>query len=181
MKRITYFLICSLLLFSCSNDLKKIKAFEDDGEAISEIGENVEILFSELGAVKVKILAEEMTRRFDDEALEFNDGLRVYFYNEEQKIESTLRANYGKIYDNQNEILVRDDVVVINVEGDKLNSEELIWKKADEKIYSDKFVKITTAEEIIYGTGFESNQDFTDYTIKNISGIISVDDENNNQ
>lgn len=170
-----------LFLFfgSCSNDIKKIKVFEDNPEVISETGEDVEILFSELGNIKVKILADKMIRRFEDDALEFTDGLRVYFYNKNQEIESTLRANYGKIYDNQNEILVRDDVVVINVEGEKLNSEELIWKKADGKIYSDKFVKITTDEEIIYGTGFESNQDFTDYTIKNISGIISVDEENN--
>lgn len=157
--------------------MKKVNAFKGEALELSEVGEKVEILYSELGNVKVKILAEKMSRRFDDKALEFNDGLRVYFYNERKEIESKLRANYGKIYDNQNEILVRDDVVVINVEGEKLNSEELIWKKKDGRIYSDKFVKITTEEEIIYGTGFESNQDFTDYTIKNISGIISVDEE----
>lgn len=157
--------------------MNEVNEFKEEKLELSEIGEKVEILYSELGHVKVKILAENMSRRFDDEALEFNDGLRVYFYNEQKEIESKLRANYGKIYDNQNEILVRDDVVVVNVEGEKLNSEELIWKKKDSRIYSDKFVKITTAEEIIYGTGFESNQDFTDYTIKNISGIISVDEE----
>lgn len=156
--------------------MEKVKVFKENKAVFSEKGADVEILFSELGNVKVKILADSMFRRFNEEALEFTSGMRVYFYNEEGEIESKLRSNYGKIYDNQNEILVRDDVVVINVEGEKLNSEELIWKKKDEKIYSDKFVKITTAEEVIYGTGFESNQDFTDYTIKNISGIISVDE-----
>lgn len=178
MNRAFSILFFTLLFTACSNDLEKVNIFKAEAEELSETGEDVEILFSELGVIKVKILAEKMTRRFDDDALEFTDGLRVFFYNDKQEIESKLRANYGKIYDNQNEILVRDDVLVINVEGEKLNSEELIWKKADEKIHSDKFVKITTADEIIYGTGFESNQDFSDYTIKNISGIINVEDSN---
>jgi hypothetical protein len=39
---------------------------------------------------------------------------------------------------------------------------------------SDRFVKITTAEEIIFGDGFEANQDFTRYRIFNVKGRITV-------
>ena len=37
-----------------------------------------------------------------------------------------------------------------------------------------RFVKITTADEIIFGDGFESNQDFTKYKIFKIRGTISL-------
>jgi len=38
-------------------------------------------------------------------------------------------------------------------------------------------VKITTADEVIYGDGLESNQDFTKYKIKNIKGTIHLKEE----
>ena len=49
-----------------------------------------------------------------------------------------------------------------------------MWKRKDKKIYSTKFVKITTAEEIIMGEGLEANEDFSDYVIKKVKGIIKV-------
>jgi hypothetical protein len=71
----------------------------------------------------------------------------------------------------------RNDVVVINKKGEKLNTEELIWDEQREQIYSNAFVKITTDDEIIMGNGLESNQTFTDYTVKHITGSIKVKTE----
>ena len=62
-----------------------------------------------------------------------------------------------------------------------MNTEQLIWDIGQKRIISDAFVKITTADEIIYGDGLESNQEFTKYIIKNIKGIISVDEEPANE
>ena len=38
-------------------------------------------------------------------------------------------------------------------------------------------MKFTTKDEIIYGDGFEANQDLSDYTMNHIKGIISVENE----
>jgi hypothetical protein len=70
----------------------------------------------------------------------------------------------------------RNDVVLINKLGEKLNTEHLIWNPKKEIIYSEEFVKITTAVEIIWGEGFESNQSFTNFKIKQIKGTILVED-----
>ena len=170
------------LLFNCAPDLEKVKKITADMDTVAEKGSEVEILYSDLGKLKVKIIAEELTYHQGKEPYsEFNKGLRAFFYNPAMEIESKLSANYGVIYDEKGEMLVRDDVVVINVKGEKLNTEELIWKKKEEKVFSDKFVKITTPEEIIYGEGFEASQDFSDYTIKNITGIIQVKGEDTGQ
>lgn len=45
------------------------------------------------------------------------------------------------------------------------------------KIYSDQYVKIINEEGIIHGKGFEANQDFSGWKIKQTSGIISIQDE----
>ena len=46
-----------------------------------------------------------------------------------------------------------------------------------EEVYSDKFVKITTADEILMGDGFVSSQDFNEWKIVKPTGVISIKDE----
>jgi len=53
----------------------------------------------------------------------------------------------------------------------------LIWLQDSSKIYTDEFVKITTADEIIMGEGMEANQDFTKWKIHKIKGIINIKEE----
>jgi hypothetical protein len=55
-----------------------------------------------------------------------------------------------------------------------METEQLTWDQRREMIYTDKFIKIKTADEILYGTGFESNQNFTRYRIKNLNGRVSI-------
>jgi hypothetical protein len=51
----------------------------------------------------------------------------------------------------------------------------LNWSQEKQEIFTDDFIKITTANEVIYGQGLVSNQNFTKYTIKKIKGTISID------
>jgi LPS export ABC transporter protein LptC len=98
------------------------------------------------------------------------------FYDERGKEATTLKADYGVRYELSKRMEVKYNVEVINVNGEKLNTEHLIWDEKKKKIISDAFVKITTAKEIIMGKGLEANQDFTQYEIKEITGSIRIDD-----
>jgi hypothetical protein len=60
---------------------------------------------------------------------------------------------------------------------EKLESEELIWEEEERRIYSNKFVKITKPDEVIYGVGFETNQEFTRWKINAPEGEILVDEK----
>ena len=51
-------------------------------------------------------------------------------------------------------------------EGDKLETEILFWNQNNDLIYTDRFVKITNEDEIIQGTGFESDSRLTKRKIK---------------
>lgn len=101
-------------------------------------------------------------------------GLKLVFYNDSMGVSSRLTANYGISYENSHEMIVRDNVQVVNVNGEIMNTEELIWNSKTEKITSDKFVKIQTKDEIIYGDGLEANQDLTNYKIRKIRGTIHL-------
>ena len=54
----------------------------------------------------------------------------------------------------------------------------LFWDEKKGKVYSDKFIQIEQEDKVIKGYGFESNQDLTEYEIKNTTGIFTVEDTN---
>ncbi len=101
-------------------------------------------------------------------------GLHLQFYSDSMKVQSDLTAGYGISYDKSDQMIARNNVVVNNIYGEKLETEELIWDQNTEKISSEKFVKITTRDEIIFGDGFESNDDLSNYKIKKIRGTLQV-------
>lgn len=140
-----------------------------------ERGKNLDIIYSSLGENKIKAHAPTMLRfNTDKPYMQFPDGIKVNFYDAQGNIETVMTAKWATVQDGSSLMTARNDVVVVNKKGEKLNTEELIWDEQREQIYSNDFVKITTNDEIIMGNGLESNQTFTDYTIKHISGTIKV-------
>ena len=153
--------------------MTKVKQITQQSGALEEKGHDVEIVYSDSGRIKARIIASEVVKKAGNEpTTEFPKGLRLYIYGADMKVESRLSANYGITYDKKDELVVRDNVIIVNIEGKKFNSEELLWRRKDRKVYSDKFVKITTKDEIIYGKGFESDEQFTNYLIKQVTGTI---------
>lgn len=82
---------------------------------------------------------------------------------------------YGLCWQNKKEVVVCDSVVWKSVEGDILEIEEFFWDECWEKIYFNKFVVIIWLDEVIYGYGFEVDQDFFYFCINVIEGCIKVD------
>lgn len=168
-----------LIFLACVNDPSQAKSMEDMHTKIQiETGTNVNMIYSEDAKPSIKILADKALRyNVEIPYTEFNEGMIIYFYDENGELESTLTANYGKMTDGSTDLLAQDDVVVINKAGEKLNTEHLIWDKEAELIKSEGFVKITTEDEIIYGNGFESDDKFSNYTIFQIKGTVNIKEE----
>lgn len=165
----------SVVYFSCKTDMEKIKKIAEGNDHFIEAGNDVEVLYSDSAKVRIKLTAGKVIRYLTPEpSTEMPNGVKVYFYNDSMQTESRLTANYAISYDNKDEMIARNNVIVVNLKGKKLETEELIWDQKKEKIYSNKFVKITTEDEIIFGEGMESNQTFTEYKIKKIKGTINV-------
>ncbi len=140
-----------------------------------EHGKDIEINYSSLGDNKIKAFAQTMLRfNTDKPYMEFPDGIKINFFDKDGNVETVMTAKYATVQDGSSLMTARNDVEVTNVKGEKLNTEELIWDESQKQIYSNAFVKITTADEIILGNGMESNQTFTDYSIKHITGKVKV-------
>ena len=176
MKSVFFFLFSTVLLFaSCENDIEKIKLIGSEKDQPVEKATNVKIIYSDSARVKVELTAPLMERFLSDRpAIEMPKGFRAVFYSDQLEVRSRLSADYGIRYENEQRMEARKNVVAINEKGDQLNTEHLVWDEKSGKLLSNEFVKITTPDEIMYGTGFEANQDFSKYTIFNIKGTISL-------
>ena len=108
---------------------------------------------------------------------QFSKGIRVVSYDYFGNVESELTAYRATNYPEDNLMIARDSVILKNKEGKMLNTEELSWDEKEGRIFTDKFVKITTPNEILYGDGLEAKEDFSSYEIMNIKGRITIDTE----
>ena len=174
------FLLC---MTSCENDIAVVNSVTaaKEKELPIESGKDVEIIYSDSAVVRAKLTAPELNRYNGKKPYsEMPKGMNVIFYDQFHNVQSKLTANYGIGYDSGNgmERMEADgNVVVINEKGEQLNTEHLVWNAVTKKIYTDKFVKITTKDQIIWGDGLEANQDFSKYQIKNVKGQIDVKDQ----
>ncbi len=169
-------LLGASVLLACTNEIKQINFPVDLSTLPVQSAKNIEILYSDSAILKLKVVAPKLERydNTDNPYIEFTAGIKVFFYDKEQNIVSSLKSNYA-IYDEKTEIWeAKEDVVVVNNKGEIINTELLIWDKKLEMISSDKFVKITTADEILYGEGFEADQNFNNYTIYNTTGSLNL-------
>jgi len=155
--------------------IEKVKLLSNHKIPPVETATGIRILYSDSGHVQVEILARELNR-YDTENpyIEMPRGLQANFFDDSMHVKSKLTADYGIRYEREQKMEARKNVVVVNEKGETLNTEHLIWDERTEKLRSNEFVKITTKGEIIMGTGFEANQDFSKYKIFNIKGTIPL-------
>lgn len=160
---------------SCTNDPAEIaRITQKDNEPVEHI-KGLQTIYSDSGIVKVQVDAPEMKKLLNPvQVTELPKGLHIQFFDDHLRPESELSAKYAIHYENERKWVAKKDVIVVNRKGEKLNTEKLIWDERKELLSSDEHVKITTADEVIMGNGFEANQDFSHYKILNVTGIITV-------
>lgn len=167
------------LFFSCQNDIEIINTLTSEIDFPTESIQHLESIYSDSAKIEIRIKAPEVKRygNATEPYMEFSKGIEVLFYNDQAEISSQLTAKFA-IY-NETEKLweARDSVVAINVNGEVLNTDLLFWDEEKGLIYSNKFVKITTDDEVLFGEGFEANQDFSDWVIKKPKGTIYLEEE----
>lgn len=144
-----------------------------------ELLEEVEILYSDSAQVKVRVTGPVMYYHTDpsDPRQEFPDGVEVVFLDRNRQIVSRLTAKYAIRRESMGLIVVRDSVVWQSNAGERLTTDEMTWDERRQKVFTDRFVVITRPEEILYGRGFEADQDFSNITMKAVEGRVQVEDQ----
>ncbi|MEI6764193.1 MAG: LPS export ABC transporter periplasmic protein LptC [Bacteroidota bacterium] len=175
-------IIACLLFFSvtsCKNSLEDVNSLPVRDTAPMETGTNMEVIYSDSAQIKA-LMKAPLYKRYEGENpyFEMPRGLTVFFYDSLMQVKTKLTARYAIKYDKKNVMEVRNDVVVVNQKGERLNTEHLVWDEKTRRIYSDVFVKITESDKVVYGEGLDAPESFERWTIKKPKGsfYIKTDD-----
>lgn len=173
------FILCLLVLLftKCTNDLQDVMRLPKSELSPSQIGDSVTLLYTDSAQLKIVLKANRMlifNKNVSEPFTLLPKGVFVTFFDEDEKVSARLKANYAVRYDLTRRMEAKYGVEVINKNGEKLETEKLIWDENSQRIYTDAAVKITTDKEIIMGRGMESNQDFSKYELKQVTGTIQL-------
>ena len=107
----------------------------------------------------------------------FERGVYLENFDENNEVLAEIKSDTAYYYDKQKLWELRGHVEIKNQQGERFNTELLFWNQDQQKVYSEKFIRIEQIDRIITGHGFESNQQFTVYTIRKPEGIFYVDED----
>lgn len=176
---INLFILCSLffILPGChENDMAKVKAMFNEKDADVEVADSVRFIYKEGEYTRAVVTGKTIKRYTKTQSkLEFPDGLLVKFFDQLNMI-SVLKANYAENNNTEQIIIVSGNVYMENSRYEILETQELTWNMRNKKVFTDNPIKIRTLDNVIYGVGFDSDEDFSNYTIRKVTGIVGVDE-----
>ena len=172
---------CILILLcinSCNSGAEKTTLLEYAGKFPDESARNIEIIMSEEGKITFTLFAPVMNKYFGDNPyMEFPEGIMVASYTNGEK-QSTLTADYAINEEHTQRMEAHGNVVIVDlVKQESILTEKIIWNKVGKRIFSDVEVTQIKADGTInQGDGFESDEKFTKYTIRNPRGEILAEE-----
>jgi LPS export ABC transporter protein LptC len=170
-------LILSIIVISCERKLPVV--LKSDLLSLPSLtGKGVQTILNDSGRVQL-IMTTTLIEKYDKADppfSEFRSGIKVDVYNGKVNPEAKVTAKYAKCTsDNLWEL--RDSVVVINEKNEKLETELLFWNQEKDRIYTDRFVKLTSEDQVTQGIGFESDSHLINRKILQVTATIDLKDE----
>lgn len=175
-------IVAMATLFSCKNDISEVARVNQPDTLPSMYAREVKIAESEAGRIKYNLTAPILKRYESNQGavIKFPEGFKVVFYDSLQpdKIRTEITAEFGINNEAKKTMEASKNVIVINhLKGEKLNTEHLVWDQNTKKVYSEKFVTITTPDKILYGEGMESDEKFERWSIKKPRGEMYINED----
>ena len=141
-----------------------------------QLSTNVEITLTKKGNVTAKIKSEVLKKNNQSLQLELFDNVNVDLFDENFQKKSLIKSQSAMVNEKENKIKAYGSVVVISNDGKILMTDSLTWDNNSDKIYTDANLEfITSDSDTLYGTGFKSNIDLTNWNILQPRGRINND------
>mgnify|MGYP003310846826 FL=1 len=158
---------------SCSKNDFKDNLEKDIHDQLST---NVEITLTKKGNVTAKIKSEVLKKNNQSLQLELFDNVNVDLFDENFQQKSLIKSQSAMVNEKENKIKAYGSVVVISDDGKILMTDSLTWDNNSDKIYTDANLEfITSDSDTLYGIGFKSNIDLTNWNILQPRGRINND------
>ena len=178
----TVFVAVVMLLFisACSGNKKQLGDAVINRDSLPALEtHDVITLISDSGVIRYRITTPLwlVYDKLNPSHWSFEEGVYLENFDENNDVQAEIKSDTAYYYDKQKLWELRGHVEIKNQQGERFNTELLFWNQDTQKVYSDQFIRIEQIDRIITGHGFDSNQQFTVYTIHRPEGIFYVDED----
>lgn len=173
--------IVMLVLFSSCDGKKKELApaiTERDSLPIMDT-RGVSTLISDSGITRYRVNTEEW-QIFDKKKPSywaFEKGIYLEQFDSLYHVDASIKADTAYYYDRKRIWKLMGHVDIKSLKGDHVTTELLYWNEVSKKVYTDKFVRMEKPDQIMTGYGFESDDRFLRPVVRNLSGIVYIDED----
>lgn len=172
--------VSSFLCTSCNRNGKQLGKAVTNRDSVSVMStRGVDMLISENGIVRYHVITEswdiydKMKRPF----YSMEEGILLEILDSAMQVESSIIADTAYYYMNEELWELRRNVHAENVRNEKFDTHLLFVNNRTNRMYSDSLIRIDQENQTIIGRGFESNNNLTEYTIRQTEGVFPVSDE----
>jgi len=173
-----------VFMYSCTaNKPEEIKEISNREEIPTLTYRDLETVVTDSGRVERRLLTPEM-KRFsypkEESRIEFPQGLNFISYKPDGTVRGQIKCKHAIFYEKDELWELNNDVEAVSEKNEILNTEQLFWDTKKEIIYSDKFVKITSKDDVVMGVGFDSDQSMDNWEIRDVSGEMEFKEDASN-
>jgi len=176
------FLFVVLALFSvgCTSNTKEIDVLFKEKIQPDQTGKNIKMIYSDSANVMLILESPVFVVKESNKGknIIYPKGIKISFLDKSNTPKSWLIADRAINRVKEKKFIARGNVQLYNNQNEKLESSELVWDEKNEILSTEKFVKITQPAkgDTLYGYGFVSNREFTEFEIKHrLFGKIKED------
>ncbi len=135
---------------------------------------DISTLISDSGVTQYRIVAPlwEVYDNIDEPYWRFPEGVYLRKYNRKFKVIATVAADSARYFKNERLWRLDGNVEITKEPKELFLSQRVFWDQARGRVYSDTFIHIENATHVLEGTGFVSNENFTQYRVTRPTGIF---------
>ncbi|ULC59133.1 LPS export ABC transporter periplasmic protein LptC [Flaviramulus sp. BrNp1-15] len=182
-KKVTYYIlnivtvITVTMFFSCNDNFKQVQKIGISENEPIGVEFNTNLKYTDSGRVTANLLSNKSLdySNRDFPFYEFVEGVTLHIYDKNNN-KSTIIADYAIAYTETDLIDMQSNVVITTHDNRVLKTDQLFYDQKKEWLYTNKPVSFKTEEDIINGNGFDSNRDFTNAEVLEVTGIITLED-----
>lgn len=169
--------IAVTLFFSCKNNFKEVQKIGIQDSAPLTIAENINTKYTDSGIIKTILLSPKMLNysNRDYAFYEFPDGIDLTLFDDKQQ-KSNVVSDYAIMYQETDLIDLRGNVILSTHNKDTLFADQLFYDQKNEWIFTNAPVKFKTKDQIINGNGFDSNRNFTNAHVIEMTGHMYLNE-----
>ena len=176
-------LFCTISLLSGCHKTEENKTNNVDIDLSTIPGmvtHDVSMLVSDSGLIKYHAIAP-IWYRYDLDKKNpyqyFPEGLVLNQIDQQRNIVSHIQADTAYNYENTDLWHLIKNVQIYNMQGERFRTNDLYWDARNHKVYSDSFIHIERNYDILEGYGFTSNDAFSEYEVRQTTGIFEMKEQ----